>query len=160
MGVNNSFGNTQDIKRDPIIVSGYWVNDKWKTTTRADLGEEVTFYLQVRNIEAGEKVELSLFEKNVFQTDTDLSKKYDCTIDSMGRGNVKVKLDKAWSKYLDETGEGDELEIFFKAKYKDKKKDLSVLEIYEPKLITVIVEKNLKINDEKNSCRTFRNYNK
>lgn len=140
-GVANQFGNTQTIVREktPIIVSGTWYDKNRNRIEKADLGEEVVFNLFVQNVDVGEKVELSLFEKNTIKN-KDLNKKYDCTIGRGGFGNVTVKLDKAWSSYLDEIGEGDELEIFFRAKYKGREKNLTVLEVYDTRLITVLIE--------------------
>lgn len=149
-GVANQFGNIQTIVREktPIIVSGTWYDKSRNRIEKADLGEEVVFNLFVQNVNVGEVVELFLFEKNTIKN-KDLNKKYDCTIGRGGFGNVTVKLDKAWSSYLDEIGEGDELEIFFRAKYNGREKNLTVLEVYDTRLITVLIELKKEVGGEK-----------
>lgn len=48
----------------PLIIKGYWTDDKGNKIQKASLEEKVSFHIYTQNIKSGEKVELSLFEKN------------------------------------------------------------------------------------------------
>lgn len=160
MGANNKFGEVKEIKRGPVIVSGYWTNESSDKITGAEMcardekdvvvkiGDKVKFHITVRNIDAGEIVELSLFEKKSGK-DKDMSKKYDCTIDGDGHGEIEIQIDETWNKYYDEETKNNELQVYFKEKYEKKKKSLSTLEVFETKLLTVLIELKQEIGGEK-----------
>lgn len=58
--INNKFGQIQQIKRDPIIVNGYWVDEAGNKIASAYLDDKFYFCIKVANIDDPTKVHADL----------------------------------------------------------------------------------------------------
>jgi len=160
-GENNAFkasttnhGKPDQPPAGKFFIKGWWTDAKDKPIKEAVIGDTIRFHIQTQNIKDGEKVNFTVYEWDNLKwmndklelTDKDTGKESTTITIKGGKGYVEWTTGEASRALLNESLEGNELEMFVECTYKDEQLDLPVntwdyLILYEKEvLITVIVE--------------------
>lgn len=160
-GENNAFkasttnhGKPDQPPAGKFFIKGWWTDAKDKPIKEAVIGDTIRFHIQTQNIKDDEKVNFTVYEWDNLKwmndklelTDKDTGKESTTITIKGGKGYVEWTTGEASRALLNESLEGNELEMFVECTYKDEQLDLPVntwdyLILYEKEvLITVIVE--------------------
>lgn len=134
------------------FVKGWWTDKNDQPIKEATIGDTIKFHIQTKGIEDGKKVNFTVYDWDHPFSDDKLTiwgqngKEITTIIVQDNKGFVEWTTGEGCLKLLEETFEGDEIELFVKCQYKDETINLPYMEsnyliLYEKEvLITVIIE--------------------
>lgn len=160
-GENNAFkakatnhGKPKQPEAGKYFIKGWWTDKNDKPIKEAVIGDTIRFHIQTQGIKDGEEVTFTVYDWDNLKwmndklqlTDKSTQKESDKIKIQGGKGYAEWTTGEGSRKLLEESMEGNEIELFVECTYKDEKIDLPVntwdyLILYEKEvLITVIVE--------------------
>lgn len=114
---NNSYTSSYAGELKDFIIDAYWTNKYGQKITRAKFGDIVKFNLLVSNDVPENSVFLvQPYEENKIR-DKSLGEALDITVKSSGKnkfGSVDFFINYDWDYLLDEMGENNDLELYFR----------------------------------------------
>ena len=135
------------------FVKGWWTDVNDKPIKEATVGSTIRFHIQTQGVKNGEKIDFIVYEydQDYFNFNDKLvvknkNKEINKITVQNNRGYIEGTTGEECLKLLEETFEGDEIELFVKCQYKDETINLPYMEsnyliLYEKEvLITVIIE--------------------
>lgn len=168
-GMNNTFkakvtnhGNPKDPPpAGKYFVKGWWTDENDKEIKEAVIGDTIRFHLQTQKIPDGKDVIFTVYDWDGFQfmndklilTDKGTNQESTKIKIQGNKGYIEWKTGEGTQSLLEETLEGDEIELFVECIYDDEKLDLpeeesNYLIVKEKEvLVTVIVELPMKNYD-------------
>lgn len=140
--------------KDPPPAGKYFVKGWWtdvKPIKEATVGSTIRFHIQTQGVKNGEKIDFIVYDQDYFSFNDKLvvknkNKEINKITVQNNRGYIEWTTGEECLKLLEETFEGDEIELFVKCQYKDETINLPYMEsdylaLYEKEvLITVIIE--------------------
>ena len=133
------------------FVKGWWTDVNDKPIKEATVGSTIRFHIQTQGVKNGEKIDFIVYDQDYFSFNDKLvvknkNKEINKITVQNNRGYIEWTTGEECLKLLEETFEGDEIELFVKCQYKDETINLPYMEsdylaLYEKEvLITVIIE--------------------
>lgn len=134
------------------FVKGWWTDKNDQPIKEATIGDTIKFHIQTKGIEDGKKVNFTVYDWDHFSDDKltlfnkNSGKEITIIIVQDNKGFVEWTTGEGCLKLLEETFEGDEIELFIKCQYKNETINLPYMEsdyliLYEKEvMITVIIE--------------------
>lgn len=133
------------------FVKGWWTDANDKPIKEATVGSTIRFHIQTQGVKNGEKIDFIVYDQDYFSFNDKLvvknkNKEINKITVQNNRGYIEWVTGEECLKLLEETFEGDEIELFVKCQYKDETINLPYMESdylasYEKEvLITVIIE--------------------
>ncbi|EGD33026.1 hypothetical protein [Capnocytophaga sp. oral taxon 338] len=133
------------------FVKGWWTDVNDKPIKEATVGSTIRFHIQTQGVKNGEKIDFIVYDQDYFSFNDKLvvknkNKEINKITVQNNRGYIEWVTGEECLKLLEETFEGDEIELFIKCQYKNETIDLPAMEsdylaLYEKEvLITVIIE--------------------
>ncbi|WP_288869258.1 hypothetical protein [uncultured Capnocytophaga sp.] len=133
------------------FVKGWWTDVNDKPIKEATVGSTIRFHIQTQGVKNGEKIDFIVYDQDYFSFNDKLvvknkNKEINKITVQNNRGYIEWVTGEECLKLLEETFEGDEIELFVKCQYKDETINLPYMEsdylaLYEKEvLITVIIE--------------------
>ena len=144
------------------FVKGWWTDKNDQPIKEVTIGDTIKFHIQTKGIEDGEKVNFTIYDWDRFFDDKlsfldkNSGEEITTIIVQDNKGFVEWTTGEECLKLLEETFEGDEIELFVRCQYKDETISLPYMEsdylvLYEKEiLITIIIELPMKNYDYSN----------
>ena len=134
------------------FVKGWWTDANDKPIKEATVGSAIRFHIQTQGINDGEKIDFIVYDRDYFSPLNDKlvvknkNKEISKITTQNDRGYIEWVTGEECLSLIEETFEGDEIELFVKCQYKDETIDLPAMEsdylILKEKeeVITVLIE--------------------
>lgn len=147
-----SVGNPKDPPpAGKYFVKGWWTDVNDKPIKEATVGSTMRFHIQTQGVKNGEKIDFIVYDQDYFSFNDKLvvknkNKEINKITVQNNRGYIEWVTGEECLSLIDETLEGDEIELFVECQYKNETINLPYMEsdyliLYEKEvMITVIIE--------------------
>jgi len=124
------FGSPKKSIDFEYFIKGYWTDKKGQITTKAHVGNQVTFNVETKNIPDGDEINIMLFDYHYFYADSSinimdsLNTKTIQTIRVHGnKASISINIGTGVETFIDEDWE-NKMRLYVECRYKGETNDL------------------------------------